>query len=133
MLYSLEDLQLAAVDAFGGRSPEAYVSEGVPKLAKWLSADPTNQRWKRFGPYWGVVKELIAKFSPNEITGEWGDVPSYLSRYNYQSDALNLLAALMYLNREGEYVSTDPSEPHTIQLPDGSQALYVPNSGLIEP
>lgn len=132
MRYSLEDLQAVAVDALSGRSPEAYMKEGVPKLIQWLEAGDRD-RWKLLGPYWPAAKEIIEEYEPaSDVTQGWGDVPDYLSRYNYHADVLNLLACLMYLNRDGDYINADPSSPHSIEMPNGEAVLYVPGTGILE-
>lgn len=134
MRYSVEELQAIAPTALDGRSPQEYVKTGVEKLVQWLGADPHNQCWKRFGPYWPAVQELLEEYAPgNNLTGAWGEVPDYLQHYNYQADALNLLAAMSYLNRDGEeYVNAVEDHPHSIELPNGEQRLYVPGSGLLD-
>ncbi|MDA0867247.1 MAG: hypothetical protein O2890_12695 [Cyanobacteria bacterium] len=133
MRYSVEQLQAIAPEALDGRSPKEYVESGVRKLLEWLGADPHNQRWKRFGPYWPGVKELLDEYAPgNSLTPSWGEVPDYLQPYNYKADALNLLAAVLYLNRDGDYVNAVEDHPHSIEMPNGDIRLYVPGSGLLD-
>lgn len=133
MRYSVEHLQAIAPEALDGRSPKQYVTEGVKKLVDWLGADPHGQRWKRLGPYWPGVKELLEEYAPgNGLTHDWGEVPEYLRHYNYQADALNLLGAILYLNRDGDYVNAVEGHPHSVEMPNGGQRLYVPGVGLLD-
>lgn len=122
--------QHAVMSELSGRRPSDYVAESVPKLVKWLQQDP--KRWRLLGPYWPAAKELIEGYAPSsDVAADWGEPPNYLSHYNYRADVLNLMACLMYLDREGDYINLPADAPHLIELPNGQNALYIPETGLV--
>lgn len=133
MKYSQAELYEFAAEGMDGRSPKEYVTQGVKALGKWIQDDPTGQRWKMFGPYWPGVRELLEEYkSPvAAIAQDWGEVPPYLEHYNYGSDSFNLLAAIAYINRHGDYLNCQDDQPHSIEMPNGANALYLPGSGLV--
>lgn len=113
------------------RSRQEYVTEGVGKVCNWLRDDTTGGRWRLFGPYWPLVQALVKQHQPADHSlVDWGDPPPELSRYTYGDDFLNLLAALAYLDKEGDYL--DPTAGHSIELPNGDRAMYYPGIGVVE-
>lgn len=121
----LEALQSQLVQ---GHTPERYCKKAADSIATMLSQN--SQAWKRFGPYWPVVRGLLNEHRP-DVPTPWGDPPDYLAHYDYQDPMLNTIAALRYLSRDGEYLAPLGS-PHSIELADGSNALYDPELGIIE-
>jgi hypothetical protein len=110
------------------QSPKQYCSRAADSIATMLSQD--SQAWKRFGPYWPWVQSLLANHRPDVATN-WGDRPDYLAHYDLGDEMLETIAALRYLNRDGDYLAPLGS-PHSIEMPDGSNALYDPELGIIE-
>ncbi|MBD2019316.1 hypothetical protein H6F43_03850 [Leptolyngbya sp. FACHB-36] len=133
MLYDADELEQRAAEALKGRTPEEFLTLGTERLTNWLRRNPRS--WMAFGPYWAVMQSLLQTYQPDYVpAATWNDgnpAPDFLSRYNYNNDLLNWVAGMSYLNREGD-VFSDPEQPHSIQLPDDSQALYIPTIGLIE-
>lgn len=129
MLYSQDDLDGFKESALKGRSPAEYVKQGAASLIRWLQSDMAGDRWHAFGPYWPVVQAVLVQAGYGAAR-EWGTAPDFLSRYDYGDDFLNLLASLAYLNRDGAYLSQ--GQPHSVELPDGSEALYLPEIGIVE-
>jgi hypothetical protein len=133
VLYSKQEVR-AMLDLSGVRRKVSSDREFLQKtgeLAEWLKG---RDRWKLYGPYWPALKTVMAEYQPELNTAEWNDgqpAPDFLSLYDYGEAALNLAAAMMYLNR-GEHFNLDPDAPHSINMPDGSEALYVPGVGLID-
>lgn len=131
-MYNREELNAIARGAMKGKTAAQYVKQGTTELVKLLGGNP--KFWQCFGPYWGIVQALLAKHQPDfKMPAEWNNEeppPDYLSHYDYGDDGLNLVAALQYLNRDGDYLA-HPDQPHSIELADGSDALYMPGVGLL--
>jgi len=110
-------------------SDQQYCQIAVGQIAAMLDVNP--MAWHHFGPYWPLVQELFSKYRSKDTRPmEWGDPPSFLSQYQYGSDVLNAIAALTYLNRDGDYLAQQ-DDSHSIDMPDGSQALYLPGVGIV--
>ena len=130
MQYDLVDLEEKAKELLRGRSERSYLQQAGKAIAHWLEQNPN--RWKNLGPYYPVVRTLLDRYAP-EFDQEWKGampVPDYLRSYGYGSELLDCIAALLYLNRDGDYVSNN--EEHSIVLPNGDDALFIPGSGLCE-
>lgn len=131
MKYSVEYLEQTLATALQGRSPEVYLRDGCNRLVDFCRQG--SNRWKLFGPYWSVVRQLLASHRPDFAQADhWHggeSAPDYLSFYDYGNEVYNLCAALAYLSRGGDYINLD--QPHSIDLPDGSQALYDPDTGIV--
>lgn len=120
-----------APTALRGRSRQQYVAEGVGKVCDWLRNDPTGGRWRLFGPYWPQVQALVMQHQPADASlVDWGDPPQELRRYSYGADDLNLMAALAYLDKDGDFA--DPTTGHTVELSNGDRAMYYPGIGFAE-
>jgi len=111
-------------------TPESYCQKAADAIASMLGQRPDH--WQHFGPYWGVVQALLLSRRPDLAAQvqDWGTPPDYLAHYDAGDEMLNAIAALQYLNRDGEYIA--PSGPHSIEMPDGSNALYYPGIGIAE-
>jgi hypothetical protein len=131
MLFDALELKALQSQLLQKHSEPEYVAKAVKSIADMVQTGPDV--WKRFGPYWPQVQALIMRYQP-ELTQrvqQWGEPPDFLSKYSYGDDMLNAIAALQYLNREGDYLSP-VGHPHSIEMPDGSNALYSPGVGIIE-
>lgn len=133
MRHDRAELEQIAAEKLPEVNRDEYVKKGVDRLATWLEMNP--RYWQMLGPWYAVVQELLLRLKPEfeqALTWNGGSPPpDFLDDYDYGEDFLNLFAALTYLSREGEYVP-NPDHPHSIQMPDGSQALFVPGIGIIE-
>jgi hypothetical protein len=113
-----------------GIEPAVYLSKGKSTLHKWLQQGPMN--WLLLGPWWGFVKTL---FGSELDTSQWGggDAPPVdLGHYtNFEPHHLGLFATMQNINRYGGTVSM-MSEPQSIVLADGRNALYSPETGILE-
>ena len=132
MLFDPLELRALQSQLLQNHTEQSYCQKAVDSILTMLQSKPDS--WKHFGPYWPVVRGLILEYRPGEErrTLEWGDPPDYLSHYDYGDDMLNAIAALQYLNRDGEYLAP-VGHPHSIELENGDNALYSPALGLIEP
>jgi len=110
------------------QSPAQYCKKAANSIAAMLKQD--SQSWKHFGPYWPWVQSLLANHRP-DVPTNWGDRPDYLAHYDLGDEMLEAIAALQYLNRDGDYLAP-LGTPHSIEMPDGSNALYDPELGIIE-
>lgn len=129
MKFSTDELKAIAADALKGRSPKTFLTEGARQIASWLG---TSDRWTDFGPYWPIMQRIIDTYGDGSAAG-WNSgepAPDYLEHYSTGDDVLDWAAALTYLNRDGSYHTS--GQPHSIELTDGSMALYTPGVGLLE-
>jgi hypothetical protein len=112
-------------------SQQSYVEKAVTNIAHMLLAGGPDT-WKHFGPYWPVVARLLQQYRPDmaQRVSEWGTPPDFLAHYDYGDEMLNCIAALQYLNRDGEFLAP-VGHPHSIEMPDGSTVLYSPGKGLL--
>lgn len=138
-MYERSEIEALLPDAMGGRSPKQYVAQAVAMLRDWCGHDAAGHAWAGFGPWWPVVQRLLVKAYPDlRSVKDWNGgnpAPEYLEHYDFGEDTagmvLNLVAALTYLNRHGDYV-VHPDYPHDITMPDGESRLYVAGLGLVE-
>lgn len=128
MLFDRSELENLKSQLAQTYSPEQYCSKAADSIVAML--DRNSQSWKHFGPYWPVVQTLLARYRPDVPTHNWGTPPDYLSHYTYNDPMTDAIAALHYLNRD-EYLAP-LGTPHSIEMPDGSNALYEPELGIIE-
>lgn len=115
-----------------GISPDEYATRAASTLGDWLTgASASPMAWLAFGPWWGFVQKQL----PNIDTSRWagGDAPpDELSHYTEFDPAyLGLFAAMQNINRHGGMVSL-MNEPQSIVLADGRNALYSPETGILE-
>lgn len=131
MLFDPLELRALQSQLLQKYTEQDYCDGAVDGIIAMVKSRPRS--WEHFGPYWPVVQDLILKYRPGETrhAQEWGDPPDYLAHYDYGEDMLNAIAALQYLNRDGEYLAPI-GHPHSIQLENGDNALYSPALGLIE-
>lgn len=128
-MYSPDDLEEMTELALKGRSPDVYLEQAIDALVEFCLSSPTA--WMQFGPYWPVVNNLV---SDRVDTSAWEislDQQRLLLRYRISDPVKAAVAALNYLEREGDYLPPNEA-PHTIVLPNGEQALYVPGAGVQE-
>jgi hypothetical protein len=112
-----------------GIDPDVYLNQGMTVLAGWLEKAP--MRWLLLGPWWGFVQNLPMELDSSRWAG--GDAPPReLSHYtNFEPHHLGLFAVMQNINRNGNTISM-MSEPQSIVLADGRNALYSPEGGIIE-
>jgi hypothetical protein len=130
MLYDRTFLETEADRVLGSRTSEQFLKAATGTLVPLLGRSPNW--WKCFGPYYPVIQKMLREYQPDfELPNSWGEPPDYLTLYDAGDNLLNWVAAMSYVNREGDYMS-HPDQPHTIQLADGSNALYMPGVGILE-
>lgn len=124
-MYSTDELEAKLKST--GIARDDYPAIAARALARTLVQE--HDGWIRLGPYWGVVQRVMFEYEPGVADG-WGTPPDYLSGYDTGDDALNMLAAIAYLNSNGDYLPP-LHHPHSIQV-GGNEYLYHPQQGLIE-
>lgn len=130
MLYNRSELESMASAALKGRNLQAFLKQGTSALVGLMQQKPDY--WKLFGPYYGVIKKLLIKYQPQfKQPQDWDDVPDYLSHYDFGDDLLNWTAAMSYLSKDGDYLQPI-GHPHSIDLPNGTNVLFLPGVGIIE-
>ena len=124
-MYTKEEAQnVAETQAFQGRSPQAYLKAAHKTIGTLLAGNPLF--YQQFGPYAGLVYQALPDL-PDNPEG-YREQPDYLSpEYDLGDAALNVVAAMMYLNRHG--IPTNDAR-HLVRLSDGSEAWFIPFSGL---
>ena len=132
MLYDSQDIQTTKAELLAKyQTDDRYIAKVLPAIAAMVERP---WAWTHFGPYWPVIQSLIVKYYPQMAAQakEWGDPPDYLAHYSQGDDMSDCIAALMYLEKDDDYLSP-VNQPHSIELQDGRRVLYSPTSGIIEP
>lgn len=121
--------------ALSGRSPQAYAAKAAEVLLNWMDSPGGGSSWMALGPWWPVVQRLILAHHPEALSvRQWNggsEPPDYLAHYDFGNEARNAVAALAYLNRNGDYLE-HPQTPHSIEMMDGERRLYLPGVGLVD-
>ncbi|MDA0265439.1 MAG: hypothetical protein O2890_02875 [Cyanobacteria bacterium] len=138
-MYDRREIEAILPTALKGRSPQQYLQDSAAKLKDWLTSPQGGNLWMSFGPWWPVVQRVILASDAECLpVRQWngGDpAPEYLAGYDFGDDisgnTLNIVAALTYLNRHGDYME-HPRQPHEVTLSDGDRRLYRPGIGLLD-
>ncbi|HEY9753323.1 MAG TPA: hypothetical protein V6C46_10250 [Coleofasciculaceae cyanobacterium] len=128
-MYSPSELKELTDRAVGSQSRQAYLEGAIDALAEFCLTKPTA--WMQFGPFWPNVEALIRDRVDTSAWQTTSDERRLLARYRIADPAIAAATALVYLEREGEYLAPNETA-HEIQLPNGEYASYVPGVGIME-
>lgn len=124
-----------------GKTPEEFISDTANTLLDvWIKTDNGQGLFRYTGGFWEVLYPILKKEAPEKlkeyenIVGELDHFnPQIKEQFDYQSDLLNLLGALRYMNeRADRFHSAD--EAHIIEIEDEDgdsiDIAYIPNQSI---
>lgn len=113
---------------------------GVAKTTISFLKSETPDFWKNYGMYWWNMMEILKQHDPRGfreyaamVGGEqvFGKDEEMRKKYDYGSDALNWIAAQMYLEERAES-GLGPETPHYHVDEDENERAYIPSVGFVD-
>lgn len=122
-MYSKEEAQQIADEMLRlrkGKTEEQIIKKGLQNVAKVLDKSPSF--YLSFGPYWWLVKKLMAKYNPGDRWYQNGTYSAVdVTRFGFgDNDFLNW-AVSIYYSSENDF--TRPSR-HILQVSDDAEDIH---------
>jgi len=122
------------------KSESDFLKAAVPGVVTFLKTQPADF-WKNYGMYWWNMMNVLKAHDPKafreyaeEQGGEstFGGDPDMQKKYDYGSDAMNFVAAQMYLEDRSQSFGLGADTPHFDEDIDGNERSYIPSVGFID-